>query len=395
MRLLPMGAALLIAACGSDANTITPDTMLRTYDADDANIQYTGRIDFTNPKQPRFALGGTSITAAFKGIGVSVLLKDEHRYGMWRNYYDAAVDGTVVSKIRLDDDITVIKYPVASDLPYGDHVVTIMKRTEANVGVGFFLGLEIAGEIQPPSPRPPHKMLIFGDSITAGSGVEVPEGDPGCSADGWGQPVQNADVAYGPVAARMLDAEYHVLGVAGIGLVRNFESDPTKGDTRPMPQVYRLTFPESTPPSTAIWPAASYQPDAIVIALGTNDFSPGLLNADNTPADGRPMMDPGTFATAYVGLIDGLRADYPTAHIFTMGSPMLVDGWPTAAYTSKSNLEAALGIVGDHYAAAGDTKIHEVLVSKQSGGCAAHPDVAGQAITGMELAAAVKPAMGW
>ena len=392
------GAALLIAACGSDANMMTtppPDTTLRTYDADDANIQYTGRIDFTNPKQPRFGLGATSITAAFKGVGVSVLLKDEHRYGMWRNYYDAAVDGVVVAKIRLDDDVTVITYPVASDLPYGDHVVTIGKRTEANVGVGFFDGFEIAGEIQPPPARPAHKMLIFGDSITAGSGIEVPDGDPGCSADGWGQPVQNADEAYGPVAARMLDADYHVLGVAGIGLVRNYESDPTKGDTRPLPQVYKYTFPESTPPTMAIWPATSYQPDAIVIALGTNDFSPGPLNADNTPADGRAMMDAGTFATAYIGLIDGLRADYPDAHVFTMGSPMLVDGWPTVAYTSKSGLEAALGMVGDHYAATGDTKIHKVLVSKQGGGCASHPNVAGQAATAMELAAAVKPAMGW
>jgi hypothetical protein len=106
-------------------------------------------------------------------------------------------------------------------------------------------------------------------------------------------------------------------------------------------------------------------------------------------------MDPGTFATAYIALIDGLRGDYPNAHIFTMGSPMLVDGWPTAAYTSKTRLETALTMVGDHYVTAGDTKVHQVLVSKQNGGCASHPNVQGQATTATELAAAVRPAMGW
>jgi hypothetical protein len=392
---LPLAAALLAGACDSDENMVAIPTALHRYDADDPNIQYTGRVDFTDPKQPRFALGATYVTAAFRGVGVSVLLEDEHRYGMWRNYYDAIVDGVVVAKIRPDDDPTVIKYPVASNLPFDDHVVTIVKRTEASVGVGFFDGFELAGVILPPPARPAHHLLFFGDSITAGSGVEAANGDAACSGDGWGQPVQNADLSYGPDAARLLDADYHVFGVAGIGLVRNWESDPAKADTRPLPQVYDYLFPESSPPSMAVWPLSSHPPDAIVVALGTNDFSPGPLDADNTPVDGRAMMDPGTFATAYIAFIDVLRAGYPGAHIFMMGSPMLIDGWPTAAYASKSGLDTAIGMVQDHYTTAGVSTVHAVAVSRQGGGCAAHPDVDGQAATGAELAAAVKTAMGW
>lgn len=397
-RLLAVSVALtLIAgACGSDATMMTPpppDTSLHMYEADDANIQYTGRIDFTNAKQPKFALGATYVRARFMGTGVSVLLKDEHRYGMWRNYYDPIIDGTTYPKIRPNDDITMIKYEVTSALPYGEHEITVVKRTEANDGMGYFVGFEFAGTILPPPDRPAHKVLIFGDSITAGSGIEVPDGDPGCSADGWGQPVQNADLAYGPVAARMLDADYHVVGVAGIGLVRNYISDPAQGDIRPMPQVYNLVLPEL--PSGAIWTPASYQPDAIVVALGTNDFSPGPLNPDNTPVDGRPMMTVQTFATAYFSFVDLLRADYPAAEIFLMGSPMLVDGWPTIDYYSKFDLENALELVQVHYQTNGDTKVHEVLVSKQSGGCASHPNVAGQMTTGTELATAMKATLGW
>ena len=40
------------------------------------------------------------------------------------------------------------------------------------------------------------------------------------------------------------------------------------------------------------------------------------------------MMDVATFATAYIAFVDALRAAYPAAHIFAMGSPMLADGWP-------------------------------------------------------------------
>jgi hypothetical protein len=400
LLLVPVAAALLAGACDSDENSIFDppiDTTPHTYDADDANIQYTGRVDFTNAKLPRFALGATYITARFKGVGASVVLKDEHRYGKWRNYYDAVVDGMIVSKIRIDDDVSMTTYPVASNLPPGEHEIAIVKRNEPNAGVGYFGGFTFQGTIVPPPARPAHKMLIFGDSITAGSGTEVPaDGDPGCTAEEWGLPVQNADVAYGPVAARMLDAEYHAVGISGIGLVRDYNSDPSMGDTRTMPQVYNLVFPEPDPrPTTAVWPAASYQPDAIVVALGTNDFSPGPLNADNTPKDGRAILDPAMFATTYVSFVDTLRADYPTAHIFLMASPMLVDGWPTAAYKSKSSLLSALTMVGNHYMTT-DTKLHTVTtISKQSGGCGSHPNVAGQTATGMELATALKTTLGW
>jgi hypothetical protein len=186
-RVLPAILAIAVAlpACGDEA----PDTTLRTYDADDPNLQYTGRIDWMTPKQPRFSLGATYLTARFRGTGVTVRLKDEHRYGKWRNYYDAIVDGMVVKKLRPDDDVTVVSYPISTDLPYSEHEVTVVKRTEPNVGAGFFFGLEVSGELLPPSARPDRRMLFLGDSITAGSGSEAADRSPDCTADEWGQPV--------------------------------------------------------------------------------------------------------------------------------------------------------------------------------------------------------------
>ena len=145
---------------------------------------------------------------------------------------------------RSTTTITMYEYQVATDLPYGEHESRSSSAPSRTSASASSAGFEIAGVILPPPDRPAHKMLFFGDSITAGSGTEVPDGDPGCSADGWGQPVENADAAYGPVAARMLDADYHVVGVSGIGLVRNYQQQSQHGDIRPMPQVYNLTLPE-------------------------------------------------------------------------------------------------------------------------------------------------------
>ncbi|HVU84722.1 MAG TPA: hypothetical protein VHC50_07765, partial [Puia sp.] len=37
------------------------------FEADDRNIQYVGRIDFTNPKRPKFWAPGVYIKTKFKG----------------------------------------------------------------------------------------------------------------------------------------------------------------------------------------------------------------------------------------------------------------------------------------------------------------------------------------
>jgi lysophospholipase L1-like esterase len=380
-------AAALAGACGGDS---PPDTTPHSYDADDPNIQYMGRVDTTNPKLARFSLGATTIRARFVGTGAAVLLKDEHRFS-WRNYYDAIVDDVPVMTIRPDDDTSITRYQVISDLPVGEHEIRIVRRTEPNVGNGFFQGFEFAGTIAPPGDLPTRKMEFIGDSITAGSGIEAPNNDAACASDGWGQPVMNADLAYGPVLARELNAQYHVIGVSGIGLTRNYESNPAEGDTRPMPEVYDLLLPQLPAGANNAWTPSRYVPNVVVVALGTNDFSPGDM-----PPGERPKIAVADFVTAYAAFVTKLRGYYPNADIFAISSPMLGDGWPMAADTYATDLKNAVTMVEDQFAAAGDTKVHSFHVTKQSGaGCGTHPDVDQQADTALELGAYVATIMGW
>lgn len=396
-------AMVLAGACGEDNGMQSPstppateppmqDTTLRSYDSDDQNIQYTGRIDSSNPKLYRFSGNGTYITARFKGTGVSASLKDEFRYGKYRNFYDAILDGVIVKKVAPDPTLDSPVYAIASDLPYGEHQITLVRRTEPTVGLGFFLGFQFAGEILPPPARPAHRIEIVGDSITAGAGIDARAGDPACNAppDGWGLPVEDVYKSYGPALAQDLGAEYHVLGISGFGLVRDYSTNPAD-DLRTMPQVYDLLFPQLT--SSTSWDSThtKWVPDAMVIGLGTNDFSPG----DNPSNNPRPIMDQATFVSAYIAFINTLRGYYPDAQFFLISSPLLSDGWPTAAYRSASDLRESLATVEDHFIAAGDPKVHKFYVSYVvSNGCG-HPDATQQLLTAQELKPFIKTTMGW
>jgi hypothetical protein len=388
------GGSMMTGAGGSGGTGGGSDTSPHPYDADNPNIQYTGRIDATNPKQPKFSLGGTSLTARFMGTGASVLIKDEYRYGKFRNYYDARIDDMTPVKLTINPtDPSMITYPVATGLPYGEHTLTVVKRTEPNIGFGFFAGLVFEGTILPPAARPVHKLEFIGDSITAGAGIDAVNGSADCASDeGYAIGFMDADKAYGPVAARALDAEYHTVGAGGIGLVRNYTTDPSKGDPRPMPQVFGLRFPQMMDTSAAnTWNPASWLPDAVVVALGTNDFSPG-----NPDEPARPKMVVADWVAADVAFVETLRADYPSAHVFVISSPMLGDGWPLATDTSWTDQRTALGLVEDHYTAMGMNTVHKFFVTKQSGtGCGTHPNVQQQAATGTELAAFIKTTMQW
>ncbi|XXX78158.1 SGNH/GDSL hydrolase family protein [Sorangium sp. So ce134] len=374
------GGAGGAGAGGGGAGT-PGDTTERVYGADDSNILYSGRVDFSDPKRPRFSTPGVTIQAKFKGSSVAVTLDDEHKWDMYFNYIDVIVDDGPARKIQLLADAT--EYDVAADLPYGEHTVTVVKRTEASVGYAELLGFKFGGEIQAPPQKPSRRIEFIGDSISCGSGIEAPNNSDRCQEDGWGQPYHNARLAYGPLVARQLGAEAHVTAVSGIGLVRNYSF---MYDARPMPEVYGLLFPELE--DSPAWDRTRFVPDAVVIALGTNDFSPGDSE--------RPKMDPETYADAYIDFVETLRGYYPEAHIFCVSSPMLGDGWPEPTDMSATDHKASLTRVEEHFAANGDARVHKVFVSKATGkGCGTHPDVAEHEAMAQEIAPAIRSALGW
>jgi hypothetical protein len=185
------------------------------------------------------------------------------------------------------------------------------------------------------------------------------------------------------VAASILNAEYHISAVSGIGLVRNYSF---QYDKRPMPEVYDSLFFEQV--ASPAWDPQRFVPDAVVIALGTNDFSPG--DSD------RPIMKVEDFVNAYVQFINKLRGYFPNADIFCVSSPMLGDGWPTAEYKSATDQKASITEVVTQFNQKGDTKVFKHFTSPVVGmGCSTHPSADQHKVMASILASYIASVKGW
>ncbi len=372
----------------SDDMEETKDITTRRYDADDERIQYTGRIDFTDPQKPRFSAAATYIKIRFRGIGLSIIMKDEIRYNERQNFMDVLIDNREPFVIEPDMSMLQTNYPVDVDLEYGEHEVTVVKRTQAENGQVMFLGFEIQGELLDPLPRREKRIQIIGDSISAGEGTDV-EKSSDCT-NNWIKNIryQNARLGFGPVLAERLDAEYHVIAWSGKGLYQN---NTDKYDARLMPELYNLLYMERNPSSD--WNHALYIPDAIIIELGTNDFGPGDSSEESYP---RPSPDKQQFAEAYIAFVDSLIALYPEVQIFALSSHLLTDGWPDASDTRKSDLEDALTLIDNNYKTKNIDQIHIITVSHVAAkGCDYHPNKAQHEQMADELETKVREIMKW
>lgn len=356
-------------AAGAGSGGANGDVSAHTYTYSDPNIVYSGRIQFQDGKAPRFTAPAVTISARFKGIGASMRINDNAGTA---NYFDVIIDDQLadVAKVKADNDGNAL---LAKDLAYGEHTIDIVRRTEANVGSVDFRSLTFEGEILAPRSAPPHKIEIIGDSISAGSGNEALNNSDECNED-YSRPYSSASKAWGPMLARHLNAEYQVTAVSGIGMTRNYNCN----DKNTMPVIYDRLFVESA--SSPEYDHSLFVPDAVLIMIGTNDFSPAgcerqALNETVDPEGYR------LFLTTLTEFVTKLRGYYPDAQIFLLASPMLNDGWPDATYTSNTSQRAAITQVADDVNAAdGAGKLHVILPDYASAryvgrGCGTHPNV--------------------
>jgi hypothetical protein len=196
---------------------------------------------------------------------------------------------------------------LAQGLGAGEHVVDIVHRTEAWQGIvtvqGFALG--DGGQLLTPKPWPERRVLVIGDSVSSGEGVD--RADSGrhdhpaseCSKD---KPAgSNGYLSYGMLLARALEAQCQLVTYGGRGLLRDWQG---QRDVLNAPQFFQLSVPEESP--KVLWDHARYQPDVVIVSLGTNDFNLGL-GALPTEAE---------YVPAYVAFVRTILAAYPRTRVF-------------------------------------------------------------------------------
>ncbi|MEO7426873.1 MAG: GDSL-type esterase/lipase family protein, partial [Fibrobacteria bacterium] len=233
--------------------------------ADHPFIQYSGRFDFANPKKPRCDWPGVSILARFTGKSITV------KIGGGSNDFNVIVDGAWKAKLGTDGKTSQV---AAEGLADGEHTLLLTKRTEGNQGITTFEGfqLEVGKALLEPPARPAKKIEFIGDSYTVGYGDEAEV--LSCPDR---RPFDNNYAAYGPVAARAVNAEYSVQAISGLGMVHNY-GDPVVLSDKPFPGYYENTLFGSGAP---LWDHSKWQPDIVTVALGTNDFSTSVKPSES------------------------------------------------------------------------------------------------------------------
>ncbi|WP_430814816.1 SGNH/GDSL hydrolase family protein [Carboxylicivirga sp. RSCT41] len=290
MRLILSAVLLLVL------NTMLAQTQI-IY-PDNPAFTYSGRFDFTNPKEVRYDWPGTSIYFQFKGEELAFLIE-----GGERNYFNVFIDDQLKEVMHAPVDTV---YAVSGIKGKGWHTCRLLKRTEGEMGTTIFKGVQLSSKanIAAYEALPQRKIEFIGNSITCGYGTEgkTPEED-------FLPETENVNLSYAFITARAFEAECYVTAHSGLGVVRNY-GDKKKVSTElaTLPQRYHQSLDMDT---SLHWDFAKWKPEAVVINLGTNDYSTNI----------RP--DKAVFIDRYKRFIRNIRQYYGDVPIFCVSGPMV------------------------------------------------------------------------
>jgi len=351
-----LGAALALAC---------PVWAAVTIGADDARLQYTGRVDFRQPAAPVLSWPATTVAGNFTGTSLAIRLDDR----LGKNYYDVFIDGDL-SRPRLVAAVQGSRtYRIADDLGPGRHGFLLVKRTEGEEGGTVFQGVELAdgGELLAPPPRKARRIEFFGDSITSGMGNESPDDGPDHLAKD-----KNSYRSYASLTARALDAEAHLTSHSGIGVTISWFPYT-------MPDYYDQL--DATGNNDTQWDFKAWTPDVVVINLLQNDR--WLIDRERRV---QPPPTDGDRVRSYRRFVETIRARYPRAYIVcALGSMDAVkpgSKWPGYVRSAV-----------DQLAAAGDGRIDTVVFPYT--GFDGHPRVTQHAANAALLTALIRARVGW
>lgn len=283
--------------------------------ASDPHVRWVGRSE-TRESAVRFAWSGSGFVVRFVGTGLTCVLHDH------ANFFTVSVNGTLrVPRFRSHGPS---EQTLVADLPYGEHTVAVLRRTEPCFGESELSSVGVIdGHPLPPGSLPP-LIELLGDSISCGYGNESSH-----PSDPFIPDTENHYRSFGAILARRTGCELSTIAWRGRGVVRNYADEP-----EPLiPQLYLHTLPNLTSPPWAFHERVSL----VIVNLGTNDFT-------------TPGPDLESFVAGYANLLATIRARRPHAPILCTIGPMLA---PLTLNRARAAIERAV----NQHQRSGDTNV--------------------------------------
>lgn len=335
-----------------------------TIPASDNLIEYTGRIDFSNPEVPTFSYSGVSIRACFTGTSIGIIMNDN----VGKNYYNIILDGKLLDTLRVTTGKKL--YQLAANLENTTHEIELFKRTEQEFGKTQFYGFVVdeGKGIVPIVNTKPKLIEFIGNSITCGYGNE------GVNGGTFGPTTENHYMTYAAITSRNFNARHLAVCKSGIGIYRNYDG-PAAGNTDCMTNYYTRTFLYDENPKYSF----TDKPDLVCINLGTNDFS--TIGGDSAK-----------YVSNYFRLIDTIQSKYTMPDIVCLVGPMM-------SGATLTKVKKYVQFIADSATKKGKGKVYFFEMSAQTGdlgiGIDYHPTVAQHQRNAQELTDFIKTLKGW
>lgn len=239
-------------------------------------------------------------------------------------YFETVFTGDQLT-LRFDDDQNIFwlwvddREPMAIHKPgqqvfnvpgltEGTHHVRLEKLTETQSSTGRFLGFyALVGATPQPLPGRTRQIEFIGDSHTVGYG------NTSVSRECTDEKVfatTNTSLAFGPLTAKAFDADYVINAFSGQGVVRNYNGSSPESSL-----LKRYPFAVHGKKQRYLDP--HWQPQVIVIGLGTNDFSTPL-NADEKWRTRKQLQQ--DYIAHYVAFVEQLHQEQPQAQFILLSS---------------------------------------------------------------------------
>ena len=297
----------------------------------DDRITSMGRTELVDGRM-KMGFPGISVRFAFRGPAPTLKLTGDNA----NCFFNLSCNGWDPVLIHLKPGENEIALPTGA-APKEGWVIEMVRRTESWMGTASFDGLLLpAGcELLPPPAWPHRKLMFIGDSLTCGEYNErfPPENDSTPRST-------NVARSYGMLLARWLNTQVHIVAYGGRGIIRDWAG---KRDVNTVPVFFERAMPDDP---ASRWDHSRYQPDVIVINVGTDHDASILPEAELTDA--------------YAAFVARVRTVHPRAFILISESGFQSDGSNGKPRTERDELLKTLHSVAARRHTAGDKRVRVV-----------------------------------
>lgn len=288
-----------------------------------------------------FEFTGKQLELTIEGSNASTLPDNRLNYARFAVYKN---DERVID-CNLDEPTK--HFVIANTSEVETSIIRIIKLSECAMSTMAICPLEVDEEASiTPTPAKTRRIEIIGDSITCGYGVDDED---------WSHPFVTAteDVtkSYSYKTIQALNADYSIFSTSGHGIISGYTADPAIQMTeQKVPDYYPYyglsydQFGSAGAPTKLPWDFSRFQPDVIVINLGTNDDS--YCQDD--------IAKQTSYKEHYIEFLEYVRSKNPSATIFCILGLMGDRLYPTVDK-----------VVKEYSAKTGDAKIYSMHIPPQ------------------------------